>query len=105
MPEFIIKIIELLLLFKNFSMMFPCLVASYRDGCSNVRCAVHATTAYNVKSSVFLTSEWTATSIQGTMHCKNEPVPNLCRVKTPLGDGCFNFFLSVKQFRQGYYSA
>lgn len=53
MPEFIIKIIELLFLLNNFSMMLPCLVPSHQDGRSNVRRVVHTTTAYNVKSSVF----------------------------------------------------
>lgn len=53
MPEFLIKIIELLFLLNNFSMLLPCLVPSYQGSRSNVRCAVHTTTAWNVKSSVF----------------------------------------------------
>lgn len=53
MQELALKVIELLFLLNNFSMMLPCLVPSHQDGRSNVRRVVHTTTAYNVKSSVF----------------------------------------------------
>lgn len=46
-------ILDIFELFYDFKMMLPCLVPSYQDGRSNVRCVVHTTTAYNVKSSVF----------------------------------------------------
>lgn len=40
-------------LFYNFDMMLPCPVPLHHSGRSNVRCAVHTTTAYNVLSSAF----------------------------------------------------
>ena len=40
-------------IYSSFNIMYPCPVPLHHSGRSNVRCAVHTTTAYNVYSSIF----------------------------------------------------